>query len=331
MAYKDHKEVCVILLTGMALLASFAAESSEIKGTLYGRAQIEAASFDDNTSTDGTRLDDNAAGRIGVKFEQKFDDNFTGLAGYEWRNDTTDNEIAADKAPMSARESYIALKTPWGTIGGGNSLSPYKVTGGVKYDPFVTTLLEARGNGGMSAGSFGHNNFIADSLWYKSPHWNNISAWLLYSPDEVSGNSRGADKDFAYGIKYASKQWETFISGVNDESATLTRTKVGGSVKFKEQHRIVAQFESSEISNSDERIYFAGYHFKLQQWTFIGQLGRADPDGSNNNTDYSAMGAQYDFSKAFRFFSGYRNSNPEMGDDTRVISVGLNFRFGKSF
>ena len=331
MSNNSHQELFIILLSGVALLASFAAESNEIKAKLYGRAQVEVASFDNNTTSDGTQLDDNAAGRIGVKFEQKLDDNFTGLAGYEWRNDTTDNEVAADNAPMNARESYIALKSPWGTIGGGNSLSPYKVTGGVKYDPFVATLLEARSNGGMSAGAFGHNNFIADSLWYKSPHWRNFSAWLLYSPDEVSDNNRGADKDFAYGIKYANKQWEAFISGVNDESATLERTKVGGSFKFNSQHRVVAQFEASDIGSGDEDTYFAGYHFKLQQWTFVAQLGETDPSGNDNNTDYSAIGALYDFSKDFRFFSGYRNSSPEVGDDTKVISLGLNFRFGKSF
>ena len=331
MSHKGYKELFVILLTAVALLTSFSAESNEITAKLYGRAQVEVAFFDDNTPTDGTQLDDNAAGRVGIRFEQKLDENFTGVAGYEWRSDTTDNEAAADKAPMNARESYIALVTPWGTIGGGNSLSPYKVTGGVKYDPFVTTLLEARKNGGMSAGSFGHNNFIADSLWYKSPKWNNTTAWLLYSPDEVSDNSRGADKDFAYGIKYANKQWETFISGVNDESAAIERTKIGGSIKFNHQHRVVVQIESSEIANSDEDIYFSGYHFKQQKWTFIAQVGQTDPEGNNNNTDYGAIGAHYDFSRDFRFFSGYRNSSPEVGDDTTVISLGLNFRFGKSF
>ncbi len=308
-----------------------AAEENDIKAKLYGQAQVEFASYDDNTATDGTRLDDNAAGRIGVKFEQKLDQHFTGMAGYEWRNDTTDNEVAADKGPMSARESYIALKTPWGTIGGGNSLSPYKVTGGVKYDPFVATLLEARGNGGMSAGAFGHNNFIADSLWYKSPQWNNTSAWLLYSPDEVSNNTRGADKDYAYSVKYAVQQWEVFVAGVNDDSAILERTKLGASINLTEQHRLVGQLESGEKAGIDEDTYFAGYHFKWQPWTFVVQSGETDPDGNDNNTRYHALGALYDFNKNFRLFTGYRKSSPEQGDDIKVLSVGLNFRFDKSF
>lgn len=305
------------------------AAENDITAKLYGRAQVEFASLDNNSATDGTQLDDNATGRVGIKFEQKFDDQFSGLAAFEWRTDTTDNEVAADNGPMSPRESYIALKTPWGTIGGGNSLSPYKVTGGVKYDPLVATLLEARSNGGMSSGAFGHNNFIADSLWYKSPVWQNLSLWLLYSPDKVSNNTRGADKDYAYSLKYDVKRWEVFVAGVNDESAILERNKLGGAINITPQHRLVAQIENSEKAAVDEDSYFAGYHFKWQPWTFIVQAGETAPAGQDNNTQYSALGAHYDFSKEFRVFGGYRKSSPDVGDDTKVVSIGLNFRFGK--
>ena len=135
---------------------------------------------------DGVDILDNAQGRVGLKAAEDLGDGMTGLAKFEFKADTSDNTTSGSNISLTARESLVGLKAGWGQLELGNLKSAYKYYGGVKYDPFVSTTLEARGNGGMSGSSsygkssalgtggplpnvssaYGHNGFLKQMLGY---------------------------------------------------------------------------------------------------------------------------------------------------------------------
>lgn len=307
------------------------AQESPTKVSIYGRAQVEVSQADRGTTTDGLSLEDNAMGRVGVKASQDLGDGMSGIAGLEWRIDTSDNEVttgsgaSAVTQTFAQREAFIGLSASWGTLQLGNLQSPYKYTGGVKYDPFVATTLEARGNGGMSAGSFGHNSFIADALSYKSPKIaNSVTIWALYSPDEVNRNARGAEGDYSISAIFEQKTWEVFVAAATDDSASLDRIKGGGGVTLG-QHRIMAQMESSDTAGVESDLLFVGYNFKFNKTTLVVQAGQTEPE-TGASTDYLVLGAIHQFTSKYRVFGGYRNTDAGTAE-TQIISLGLRLDF----
>ena len=175
---------------------------------VYGHAQAELATYSKEsvaasvnnvsknaaikgTVKDGSFLEDNARGRIGIKASEDLGMGLKGIAAFEWKVDTTDNQGGgALNNPFAARESYVGIQSgDFGTISFGRIKQPYKYAGGVTYDAFVTTALEARGKGGMSGGNgldnaFGHNGFFPKGLGYNSPEMGGLSVQLAYRLDE---------------------------------------------------------------------------------------------------------------------------------------------------
>jgi len=122
------------------------------------------------------------------------------------------------------RESYVGLKDNWGTLMIGSLKSPFKYTGGVTYDPFVTTFLQARSNGGMSNGVFGSHSFMQNSVSY-AVEAAGVKAWVAYSPDE-SGTAKGSKGDYTASLKYKIKAFEVFGAAAHDDQTVAAATSV---------------------------------------------------------------------------------------------------------
>ena len=140
-----------------------------------GMAQVEIAYEETETTTgaaptvtvSNTTTEDNSRGRFWITADEDLGNGMKGLAHFEFRVDTTgvceseaggstcgttDNVAGAgaNETGANVREKYVGLQTKLGTVKLGSIQQPYKYAGGVKWDAFVTTNLEARGNGGMS-------------------------------------------------------------------------------------------------------------------------------------------------------------------------------------
>lgn len=316
--------LCAISSSAVAAEAKGPAESPT-KITFTGRAQVELAQ-QDNGTTSNFRLDDTNLGRAGFKVTHDLGDGMTALAGAEWKIDFSDNNVntAASETPFSQRESYIGLKAGWGTIQAGNLASPYKMTGGCKYDAFITTLLEARNNGGMSGGAYGHNSFISKTVAYHTPKLlGGLTAWALYRPDTADAGGRGSDDDISMSVSYAQPTWEAFVATVSQSSTHIERAKLGGKAMLG-NHTLLAQYEKTDAT-VDSTTYFLGYNLKINKTTLVIQGGRTDLD-KGTDTDYLAVGAIHNLTSKFRLFGGYRNT--ESGaSDVDVISVGMRMDF----
>jgi predicted porin len=327
-----NKKLLAIAI-GAAVSAAPMFASADV--TLYGHAQVEVASVDNSSTGNLTNVADNARGRLGVKASEKLGNGMTAIAGFEWKIDTTQGGQATGQ-----RESFVGLKGDFGTISAGHLKSAYKYTGGIKYDPFVATLIEARGANGMSKdelgnASFGHNGFLANSIGYMSPKiGGGFTAWGTYSPDEVS-SSNGGDGDYSFGLKFKQKDFEVFVAGVNNDDTTGgDAIKFGGQYKFG-NFKISGQYEmlsgnsanASLGANNDADIYFIGGQAKFGNNVLVAQFGDKDVDGAAGSLSYYTIGLIHNLSKTTRLTAGYRSYESSATVDVDTFAVGMRVIF----
>ena len=339
----------IALAVGAAMgIAPMAASAAKV--TVYGHAQVEVHNSDitiqapgnlggASISEDFNLLTDNARGRLGVKASEKLGNGMTAIAKFEWKIDTT-----VGGRDNGNRESFVGLKGNFGTVQLGNLKSAYKYTGGVKYDAFVATVLEARNQGGMSGSdlgnsSYGHNSFLANSIGYISPKMNGFQGWLTYSPDE-SGNSKGDDGDLSASLKYNNGPMELGFAYINndDNSGAVPGNggdgwKLLGSYKFG-NHKVMGQYEALSPDGSDDvDYYFVAYHFTSGNNVFVGQLGsRSDDTVGVEDLDYYMIGLIHNLSKKTRLTIGYSdseidNSATQPGFEVSTFAAGLRMIF----
>jgi predicted porin len=322
----------IAVAVGAALgLSPLAASAAKV--TVYGHAQVEISSLDNGSTSDGTNVSDEARGRFGIKASEKLGNGMKALAKFEFRTDTADNlKGTSGEDELGPRESYVGLKGSFGTVLLGRNKSAYKYSGGVKYDIFVATTLEARGRGGMSKGdlgngAFGHSSFISNSISYKSPNMNGFSLWAQYSPDEVSPNSAGGDGDYAASIDYKNGPLNAGVAFVNNDDASGGDAwKIYGSYKFG-NHKILGQYEKLDrAASTDIKYYFLAWQMRSGNNTFVAQLGNKDVSGGAE-TDYYTIGLVHHLSKKTRLFGGFSNTDPDGGQETDIVSVGLRMIF----
>ena len=319
------------IAVGAAFGAAPMAASAAV--TVYGHAQVEVGTVD-NGATDQTVVEDNARGRIGFKASEKLGNGMTAIAKYEFRTDTADNRRTADGGALTGREAFVGLKGNFGTVQLGNLKSAYKYTGGVKYDPFVATLIEARGANGMTGGAFGHNGFLSNSIGYMAPKMGAFSAWATFSPDENATtnntpNTQGtaADGDYSFGLKYAPKGWELFVAGVSNDDVSYESIKFGGMYKFG-NFKIVGQIEQVEAGAVDTDVYFVGGQAKFGNNVLVAQFGNSDTDGAATDLDYFTIGVIHNLSKKTRLTAGFRSfDNAGGASETETFAVGMRMKF----
>jgi len=268
-------------LIAIAVAASFAAPmAAQAEPTVYGNLQVEVADIDDggtkqadaDTGAAGSSYmgtDDNKRGRLGLKGSEDLGGGMSAIYNFEWQVETTQGQVND-----GTRVGMVGIKAGFGTIMAGSLKTPYKYYGGVKYDPFVTTYLEARSRGGMSGkaadagfstkGSFGHHGFMTDAIGYKGK-FGAVEVWANTSLDE-KGGAKGADGDINAGVKFSGGNFEAFVAMASNDSVTqggydaqddgtandaiagdYSATKFGGMFKMG-PHKIKAQIESTEAT-----------------------------------------------------------------------------------
>jgi len=328
------------LLT-LAVAAGMVASSSAFaEATVYGHAQVEIGSWGGDST--GVSVEDNARGRIGFKSSEDIGGGMKVLAKAEFKADFADGD-AGGGASLTKREMMVGLKTGMGTVSLGRLKSAYKYMGGVKYDPFVATVLEARGNNGMTGkvgagNAYGHNSFISDSIGFVNKT-GAITFWLTYDLDDGGQNkaqtSANGANGMTLGVKFGSKQYEAFFAMANDgETAEYSAMKFGGQFKVSKELKISGQYETSE----DQKSFIAGngkdtttalvdVQFKMDKantvnFAFGGATERA---GSGGN--FMRLAVKHKYSKSSSAWVGLRSNDLGKNGDISVIAVGLQNRF----
>ncbi|MFV1985465.1 MAG: porin, partial [Thiohalomonadales bacterium] len=133
----------------------------------------------------GIKVTDNKRGRLWIKGSEDLGGGMKANYKFEWQVDTPIGQLND-----GGREGWVGLSGGFGAVELGRIKSPYKYTGGVKYDPFVTTYMEARKSGGMIGGGFAQNSFWSDSISWKKK-FGAMRIWINLGLDDGTGATGG--------------------------------------------------------------------------------------------------------------------------------------------
>jgi predicted porin len=325
----NKKLIAVAVAAGLA--APLAAQADV---TTYAKVQFEIANIDVDGSESTTTVTDRERGQFGMKGGYDLGGGLKSWAKaeFDFEGNNNDVEFGGHGNAFRVREVNVGLTGGFGSLGIGTVKSAYKYAGGVTYDPFVATTLEARGGDGMTAGAGGHHAFLSNALIYTNK-FGMAKVHVTYSPDDTDRDSGTANDDageMSASLKFGAKDWEAGVAmydeGVSVSTENLQNTKVFGKMNFG-PHSVQLQYENSDsgaTTNAETTYIWAGYTFKMGKGMLNAQYADVDPDGNNNNHTMMTLGYIYKFNKNTRVFAGYHNVDYDAANsDEDTISVGL--------
>ena len=301
------KSLIALAVAGIAS-APMAANAA---GTAYAQVQVEISSIDDG-GVNGAEIAvaDNARGRFGYKGSEELGNGMTMIGKMEYKMDTADGD-SSGSISLTKREMFVGIKGGMATFTMGRLKSPYKYAGGVKYDAFVTTALEARDDI-MTSGALGHNSFLSNMV--------GVSAlggklYAVYGPEEGDGKF-----SISYKHKMGKKNEMIFAHISDGDASDYAATKVGGKFggfKF--------QVEATDDGTNTDSFIFVAYGMKAAGGKVIFQGGQADGDSYTDGTTSIVAGYQKKFTKKSRWFAGIKSNSGDEEDQN--VTFGMRFDY----
>ena len=347
-----------------AMFAPAVASAGDV--TVYGRVQAEY-SIEDSSANGQDSLqsvnDDGNQSRIGFKFKEKLGGGLTAFGKLEYHINpsqgagTANSNANQNNNAFGGRDQHVGIKGSWGSIAAGSFHAPYKTAGGVKWDAFNATHLQARRAGGMSGGTGigGHNGFMRNAIYYTSPNVNGFKVQFAISPDETetvannggTTNSDDGDNDYSLAVQYKNGPWHAIFAHNrnNNDSASGDETLTKAGLRWKNgPWTLAGQYESINDSaavdsgkaptgigstqdyrvkaGDDGDILFLQGSYKAGNNIFVATYGQTDGDaatgtGGDYDYDFFALGVIHKFSKKTRIFAGYTETD---GDNNQTAA-----------
>lgn len=323
-------------------------ETGNLPGAAASAGPVAGASFN------GTIVNDNNRGRFWIAADEDLGNGLTGLGLYTFKVDTTG--VAGLDGPNGSNtmEKWVGLKGDFGTFRAGSLRSPYKYAAGVMWDAFVTTDLEARGNGGMANGTFGQGSYFDNSIGYTSPNLAGLTFGVVYTPNKAATNTCGTPGygpgafdcattsfgDYSAALEWKNMGWDavvarTYARNLKNSLTTYTGTgysdKVALRYNFANQMALMGQYEwqktSNYTTNADSHDYFVGFDANTGHFTWVAQVGQ-----TKNKTTTVLPGADASANTAL---SNYGNDPYALGTAApgkiNYYALGGFYNFSKTF
>lgn len=303
--------------------------------TLYGRIYAEATKQTSGTGAtklNADTLDDTRnAGLIGLKLSQQVDDGLTVFGKYEF----VMNAPSATN-DFQARQSYVGLEGKFGSFALGRFEGAYKTTGGIDFDPFAYTSLEARDSGAMSGSNYGTDGFISRAVQYQSPLFGSsdtthFQGVLQYGMDSSAGVTDADRGSYLAGLTFGYGGADLVGAVAHDKARDKTNTKLGirihaGQLTYVFQSENVAEggFDPAGAG----KFLYGGIAFRNGSVNYVAQVGNYRSDAVNADGSYFALGIQYFFARNIWLNAGYRNTQSDVSSlNSSAYVVGLNYNF----
>lgn len=319
-------------LIAAAVVAGLAAPMAAQAGvTVYGEGQLQIVHTSNGTSK--TTMQDGENSKLGVRWMEDLGGGMQAFGDAEFNVKFADQANAHSQSPLTARTQYIGLKTGFGTFTFGTVNSAYKTAGGVKYDAFIGTAIEARGNGGMLKTDFTQGAYLSNMIEY-SNKMGMAALNIMYSPaksgDTTNSTYHGSSGDLSAALTVGFNGGQAGVAYSKDSNAAGTTgaagekdTKVFGKYSFGGASTVLAQYENSKNAGNTTKVLFVGYRLKMPNMNSLAvQYGNSKPDGGNKTT-YISAGIRHMMSKKTNVFVGYMNSKTDGSTANKVITVGM--------
>ena len=313
-------------ITAIAVAAALAAPMAvQAAPKVYGIGQVEFAQTSNSSTSiqDQDLVVDNKFGRFGIKGSEDLGGGLKALYTFEFGIETSNSVPGANT--IFERETSIGLKIgKQHEIRMGAIKSPYKYMGGVKYDSFVATSLQARegssniidkdntsqkavlSGGAMSPGAYGQGGFLQNSFSYMGK-FKPVRVWLAYSPDEELTINSGGNSN-AGQTRANSSAGAVTVLGVDAKVGSFhfgyaTITKDGcddqAANSLCSATNVATAQEVDEVTSS--KIFGS---WSMGQHTVRAQIenkevtrGRASASGTATETDYTYLNYQFKMGK----------------------------------
>ena len=242
----------------------------------------------------------------------------------------------------SNRDAYIGLTGGFGTVLAGRMSSPYK-TSTVKWDPFLATFMQARGNGGASAGALGHGSYLNNALAYANKFGmaTVVAAVAFDEADDGAGSTTGNHAiTFSVNVPVGPVEVAVAYLDASDMGSTTSydasETKVG--VKYNAGAFTVAgQYETRDAglqggatADGETFMYVTG-SYAMGATTLSASYGvnsQTFTVGDDMDNTYAAIGVKHALSKKTSVHAGYRATSPDTAVSTDESLVGVGLRVG---
>ena len=331
-------------IIAMAIAAVSAAPMVANAGvTTYAQAYagLNMNSSDDAGKSNTSQDDNTGRGRLGFKASEELGGGMTSFAKFEMQLDINDAGAASGADILTQRTAVVGLKAGWGAISAGRMAGAYKMAGGVTFDPFVTTGMDARGFG-MAKGSYAQNGFLSQMIQYKSPKFSGVQVvyQLSMMDDDTAGSDAGTEGDSLYSITYTGVKGLKVIyasaTDATDGAADKTNTKFGFKYKINKAMSVAFQSEDAEAtkdivkgveSSAGDYTYMA-FSYKMGKHNITVANGTGDLT-SGEETTYFAIGDTMKLSKqtSITFGQATRNSGKAGVADVDTLHIGLRKNF----
>jgi len=324
-----NKNLIALAVGATIAAAPIVATQADVK--LWGRFEVELVSLDGGDfDSELAQGDANGMSRFGIDASKDLGNGLKAVGRYAFKMDPSNG------SQISARDQWVGLKGGFGAIILGRQPTAYKMNGGVKWDPYVATFMEARRSGGMSGDAGGHNGFMNDIITYASPKFAGMKIQGNYIADETDG------KNGTY-VVGGTGNWGPIsaiaaYSGLKSEGTeTKNQGKVG--VRYKGNGLTAAlQFEDVDnvgsirvngnriVGPAAGKILFANLGYKFGNTLIAGNYGTTDADNTDKDVDYAAIGATYFFAKKVRAYIGYAVTDNSF-NKYKMFGAGMRYDF----
>ncbi len=326
-----RSSVLPLVLTAVVLVPAYARADLSLYGKLYAEV-TQRTDGEGATALDRTTLDDEGnAGRIGLKMEQDLGDGLTAFGRYEFQANAP-----AGQSQFQTRQAYVGLKGAYGALALGRFEGAYKITGGVEFDSFAYTSLQARGNGGMSDTSFGTSGFISRAVQYETPTWGSqegarFSAIGQYGADSTPGVTDANRGSYLAGLDFGYGTLDLVTAVSHDKALDKTNVKYGIKVLSGDITYFVQQ-EKVEEGGYDPggagTFLLGAMQYRVGNVMYVGQVGNYRSDALQADASYWGLGFRYYLARNIWAVVGYRQTTSDIAAlNTKVTAVGLRYDF----
>ena len=319
----------VIALAVTAALAAPLAAQAEVK--VSGQLQAELVSWSGD-SVNGMTIND--AQEAGVQDSGNF-----GALNFTASEDLGNGMKAiakvgfktnASTGAIGERDTYVGLSGNFGTVMAGKMSTPYKMAT-VKWDPFLATSGQARGNYGASAL---HNGYAANAVAYANKFGMAKVAIAMAFDESTTGGDYDNENTISASLNMPVGPVELGVGyhsvGTANSDTGATATKVG--VKYA-AGAIGAAFTYEALeagvtaaATVDQTIMLLSGTYTMGANTFALNYGTTDNDGGTAPVNMT-VGMVHGFSKKTSAHVAYTSLDNDAGTTDSGIAVGLRVKF----
>ena len=345
-----NKNLLALAVGATIAAAPIVATQADVK--LWGRLEVELVGLDGGQFDSRVEMGDaGGMSRWGIDASKDLGNGMKAIARYAFKMNPSDGDDVA------ARDQWVGLKSGAGAIILGRQPTPYKMNGGVKWDPFTASFLEARRSGGMSGDALGHNGFVNDIIAYASPKFAGMKFQAGYIADDnatAAGTKGGANGSFLFGgtgtwgpvdviLGYTNYRNRGIEADAIDGGPDIKQGKVG--VRYKGNGLTAAwQYENVDAIGSirvnghkvatlgEGTINYFNLGYKFGNTLITGSYGLTSGENDAGDVDYLMLGARYYFAKKVSTYIGYAesklSSNPlEESVKYKMFGAGMRYDF----